>query len=229
MTQQDDPLKYIRYDPSRNNLLRIAAKSFALGLVVATCFILQFTHSKFASICLYLQLLSLFHSLEFISTYLFNNSQVDDDSFILEDREFQIITILSIIEHFATPNAIKVPLLVSRIGYFLIALGQVARTLAMYTAQESFNHYIQKSGKDTHILITKGIYKYIRHPSYFGFFIWFLGMQLMLRNVIVLFVGCVILWRFFRDRVRYEEKYLVEFFGDNYIKYRNKTRTWMFI
>lgn len=215
---------YARYDPAKNDLVKIAAKSFALGGVFTAALIGELTYT-ITPLCLYLQFLCIFHSLEFSITYLYNNSQTDDDSFILEDKEFHLITVISIIEHFVSPfDSHLQPL-----GLLLAILGQLIRTLSMRTAQESFNHYIQKSGKKTHTLVTNGVYKYIRHPSYFGFFIWFIGLELLLGNIVVLAVGAVILWRFFRDRIAYEEDYLVKFFGADYIKYRANTRTWLLI
>ncbi|KAI5956705.1 STE14 [Candida jiufengensis] len=214
-----------RYDPTRNNLLIIGFKSFSIGVVFTTSTILEIYYQKHFALFLYLQFLCIFHSLEFLSTYLFNNSQVDDDSFILEDKEFHIITFASIIEYFISPFKIKFYI----IGFPLLLLGQFIRFLSMFTAQESFNHYVQKQGKESHKLVTNGIYKYIRHPSYLGFFLWFIGIQIILGNIIMLIVGIIILWRFFKDRIKYEEEYLIKFFGDKYTNYRNSTSTWMFI
>ncbi|CAK9440244.1 uncharacterized protein LODBEIA_P43440 [Lodderomyces beijingensis] len=221
--------KYSRYDPLRNNLLKIAAKSFLLGAVTTGAVVMEFSQPQCIPVCIYIQCLCLFHSLEFVATYVFNNTQVDDDSFILEDKEFHMITALSLLEHWLTPEYLKIPTVVRLVGLLSIASGQIARTLSMYTARESFNHYVQQSGKKSHTLVTTGIYSYIRHPSYFGFFVWFIGMELLLRNVATLAIGSVILWKFFKDRIRYEEKFLINMFQDSYIKYRATTRTWMLI
>lgn len=100
----------------------------------------------------------------------------------------------------------------------------------MYTARESFNHYIQRQHHEQkHKLITNGIYSIFRHPSYFGFGIWFIGLELFLNNWIVLVFGGRVLWKFFKARIEFEESYLISFFGDEYRKYRNRTRTWMMI
>lgn len=221
----DDESPYARYDPRKNNLVKIASKSFVLGGVFTAALIGEFAYPRLIPLCSYLQFLCIFHSLEFGMTYLYNNSQTDDDSFILEDREFHMITAISIIEYLVSPFH----LLIQPMGMLLALVGQLIRTLSMGTAQESFNHYVQKSGKETHTLVTKGVYKYIRHPSYFGFFVWFIGLELLLGNILVLSVGAVILWKFFRDRIAYEEDYLIKFFGADYIKYRANTRTWLYI
>jgi protein-S-isoprenylcysteine O-methyltransferase len=63
----------------------------------------------------------------------------------------------------------------------------------------------------------------VRHPSYFGWFLWALGTQLLLNNPI-----CFVLWffaavTFFKDRVDVEEFYLLKFFREDYIEYAAKT------
>ncbi|KAI5901472.1 Protein-S-isoprenylcysteine O-methyltransferase [Candida parapsilosis] len=193
----DDDSPYARYDPAKNSLVKISSKSFLLGVVFTGALIGELTHP----------------------------SQTDDDSFILEDREFHLITVISIVEYLVSPFHLHVV----PIGLLLALSGQLVRTLSMGTAQESFNHYIQKSGKETHTLVTQGVYKYIRHPSYFGFFIWFVGLELLLGNILILVVGGIILWRFFRDRIRYEEEYLIKMFGADYQSYRANTKTWLYI
>ena len=48
----------------------------------------------------------------------------------------------------------------------MVVIGQFIRSLAMVTCGESFNHLIQTERKDNHVLVTHGIYKYLRHPRY---------------------------------------------------------------
>ncbi len=70
-------------------------------------------------------------------------------------------------------------------------------------------------------LITKGIFKYIRHPLYLGHFIFFLGITLShfhwytVVMYIVFFIG-----QYYRAKI--EEKKLSEAF-DDYAEYREKT------
>jgi len=48
------------------------------------------------------------------------------------------------------------------------------------------------------------VYKrYLRHPSYTGFFYWGIGTQLLLMNPISLIGYAVVLFRFFKERIRY--------------------------
>lgn len=60
---------------------------------------------------------------------------------------------------------------------------------------------MQYHKKDDHVLVTSGIYQRVRHPSYFGFFYWALGTQLVLGNSFSFFAYAAALWRFFSHRV----------------------------
>jgi protein-S-isoprenylcysteine O-methyltransferase len=61
---------------------------------------------------------------------------------------------------------------------------------------------VQFYKREDHVLITSGIYRYIRHPSYFGFFYWALGTQLLLENPFSFVAYALVLWKFFSHRVR---------------------------
>jgi protein-S-isoprenylcysteine O-methyltransferase len=61
--------------------------------------------------------------------------------------------------------------IMSCIGLVLVLFGQWLRSCAMMTASKPFHHYIQINKHDNHHLITQGVYAYIRHPSYMGFFL----------------------------------------------------------
>ncbi|PYH45845.1 protein-S-isoprenylcysteine carboxyl O-methyltransferase [Aspergillus saccharolyticus JOP 1030-1] len=111
------------------------------------------------------------------------------------------------------------------IGLALMILGQTVRSVAMAQAGSSFNHTVQVARRDDHRLVTTGVYRWLRHPSYFGFFWWGIGTQLVLGNVACLIGYALVLWRFFKLRVRREENYLCAFFGDEYRAYRK--RSWV--
>lgn len=85
--------------------------------------------------------------------------------------------------------------------------GQGIRTLAMAQAGTNFNHLVQSKKKQGHVLVTNGIYGWLRHPSYFGFFWWGLGTQLIMGNLVCLVGYAVVLWRFFSLRIK--SKYLL--------------------
>ena len=93
----------------------------------------------------------------------------------------------------------------------------------MAHAGPNFNHVVQAHKRPSHQLVTHGIYSWLRHPAYFGFFWWSLGTQLVLGNVACLVGFAVVLGGFFRRRVKREEELLVRFFGGEYVMYRGGT------
>lgn len=83
--------------------------------------------------------------------------------------------------------------------------------MAMLQAGKNFNHKIQTSKQRDHELVTSGVYAYVRHPSYLGFWCWGLGTQVVAGNSICLAGYAVVLWRFFSDRIERELSFLSRF------------------
>lgn len=90
------------------------------------------------------------------------------------------------------------------LGFTGIIAGQVIRTSAMVSAGTNFNHRVQVRKRVGHELVTGGIYSLLRHPSYFGFFWWGLGTQIVSGNSICLVGYAFVLWRFFKERIEGE-------------------------
>ncbi|KAG1668152.1 hypothetical protein FOA52_005144 [Chlamydomonas sp. UWO 241] len=111
-------------------------------------------------------------------------------------------------------------------GLCLVLLGEAVRKVGMLTAQASFTHMIRRERQPSHVLVTWGIYRFVRHPGYLGWAVWAVGTQVMLANPLsaVLFVAVV--WRFFSDRIPYEERHLRRMFPE-YEQYALRTPTWM--
>ena len=109
------------------------------------------------------------------------------------------------------------------LGVVMVVIGQFFRTTAMLQAGSNFNHLVQTRKREGHQLVTHGVYAVVRHPSYFGFWWWGLGTQVVLGNWICLVGYAVVLWRFFGARIAQEEGYLMQFFGEEYGAYRRRT------
>lgn len=86
----------------------------------------------------------------------------------------------------------------------MLVIGQVIRSTAMAQAGTNFNHTVQMQKNYGHELVTDGMYAWLRHPSYFGFFWWGLGTQVVLGNVVCFMGYAVVLWGFFRSRITSE-------------------------
>lgn len=111
------------------------------------------------------------------------------------------------------------------VGFLFIIVGLTIRVLAETTAKKAFTHHVAQKRVEEHKLITHGVYKYFRHPGYFGMFLFSVGSQLFLKNVISTIVFISVLWCFFNERIKMEERLLVSMFGRDYVEYRSHTPT----
>lgn len=229
---------YLPHQPK--SLAGIALRSFCLGIALAvglasTLSILLFTNSTLWRLPFFLAALSTFHFLEFWTTAAYNTPAANVGSFLLTANwpAYAIAHAAASLECLVTnalfPRRDWAPLgtgpLLLLVGLACVAGGQVVRSAAMVQAGPSFNHIVQRERGRGHVLVTTGIYATLRHPSYFGFFWWALGTQLVLGNVVCFCAYAAALWRFFSTRVRVEEELLVGFFGDEYVDYKNKVGT----
>ncbi|KFX87364.1 hypothetical protein O988_09424 [Pseudogymnoascus sp. VKM F-3808] len=245
-----------QYYPSQPiSLSGIASRAFLLGSSLSlstTLSLVLFLHgSPFWRPPFFLATLSLFHFLEFWTTARYNTKAAQVSSFLLNQNgsaytiahaaamaESLISCTLAVyppstfLPDYLTAWTLPAPpswvgTLTLTLGLILVPLGQLVRSLAMVQAGGNFNHIVQARKSSSHQLVTGGIYSVSRHPSYFGFFWWGLGTQLVLGNV-VCFVGYAgVLWVFFKRRIAGEEEYLVRFFGREYIDYRARTGVWI--
>mmetsp|Transcript_12081 Transcript_12081/g.15246 ORF Transcript_12081/g.15246 Transcript_12081/m.15246 type:complete len:208 (-) Transcript_12081:56-679(-) len=174
----------------------------------------------------YVLALTFFHLAEFFVTAVYNPSVTTADSFMVNQSEAYTLSALSSWIEFwvrflflPSTNNTKVAF----IGLLILILGQACRTLAMKTCGESFNHLIQQNKKNNHILVTEGIYKYFRHPSYVGFFYWSIATQLLLCNPICTVLYTAASWWFFSRRIPYEESTLTQHFPNDYPEYMSKS------
>jgi protein-S-isoprenylcysteine O-methyltransferase len=228
------------YPGQPKSLAGIAVRAFCLGGVFVLAAVLAgvtliYTSSPLWRIPFFMACLSTFHFLEFWTTAAYNTPAAEVHSFLLTANwpAYAIAHVSAMIECLLTnlifPNRPWAPLhsgtLFLLIGLVLAAVGQVVRSAAMIQAGTSFNHNIQYYKAETHTLVTTGIYSTLRHPSYFGFFWWAIGTQLILGNIICLGGYAFVLWNFFNRRIRVEEAWLERFFRGEYAAYRQTVGT----
>lgn len=230
--------QYQRHQPK--SLSGIAVRAFCLGAALATgvastIAILLFTNSTLWRLPFFLAALSTFHFLEFWTTAAYNTPAATVGSFLLTANwpgyaiAHATASLECLIVGVFFPGRAWAPLHAGPVLLFLglvcVVVGQYVRSVAMAEAGLSFNHIVQQKRGSGHVLVTTGIYAVFRHPSYFGFFWWALGTQLVLGNLVCFAAYAAVLWRFFSTRIRVEEQLLVKFFGDEYVDYRNKVGT----
>ncbi|QIX01318.1 hypothetical protein AMS68_006835 [Peltaster fructicola] len=221
----------------QRSLSHIAIEAFCLGITLGLSLalgVLAAYHNYIVwRLFGFLGCLAIFHLLEFWTTARFNTPVVQASSFLLftNGKAYNIAYLLALLEILLSTLAFPQygrwlsgwdPRLA---GFLLVLLGQVVRSLAMAHAGRSFNHTPQRVRKESHTLVTTGVYAYLRHPSYFGFFWWAIGTQLFVGNKFCVLGYIIVLWGFFNRRIIAEEKQLVSFFGEDYEKFRKNTST----
>ncbi|KAL7275284.1 farnesyl cysteine-carboxyl methyltransferase [Rhizina undulata] len=211
----------------------IALRAFALGGAFVFCVNIAgylWLSGGFWQLPVFVGLLAGFHFLEFWITARFNTKRAKIDAFLLTTNgaAYQIAHTAAFceaaIEYYFFPG-IKSHAALTYLGLTLIVIGQFARSYAMAHCGSNFSHTVAVRHERDHVLVQTGIYRYMRHPSYFGFFWWGLGTQILLGNPICLVGYAAVLWKFFNDRIRQEEIFLVRFFEDEYVAYKNRTGT----
>lgn len=200
----------------RKSLSGIASRAFILGIVlsaslISTALILVLTTSALWRIPIFLATLSLFHFLEFWTTARYNTPEARVSSYLLSSNgsAYNIAHTAAIFECLLVnmffpgrhwlPSYLNFGFIIA--GAVMIFVGQAIRSGAMVQAGTNFNHVVQHRKTDQHELVTTGLYRYFRHPSYFGFYCWGLGTQLVLSNSICFLAYAIILWKFFSSRI----------------------------
>lgn len=239
----------------KRSLAGIALRAFFLGnaAIVGFFFAAQLAYydSHLWRPFLFLGTLSVFHFLEFYTTAAYNTPSAKIASFLLTNgNQYRIAHTMAFFETCITSyflpgwqSKIHSPVAILA-GIIMVLVGQMVRSIAMAQAGTNFNHTVQSKKNEGHELVTHGLYAFFRHPSYFGFFWWGIGTQVMIGNTVCTLGYAGVLWYFFKTRINRmfrcsvklcnimltyadEEKHLIAFFGEDYETYRANTRVWI--
>jgi protein-S-isoprenylcysteine O-methyltransferase Ste14 len=113
-------------------------------------------------------------------------------------------------------------LLVSLVGIVLLLLGTALRWAAIFTLKRYFT--VNVTILENHQIVKKGLYKHLRHPSYSGLLLRYLGLGLSYANWLSLALVFLPLLLSVLYRIRVEESALVQTFGDEYEEYSKETK-----
>jgi protein-S-isoprenylcysteine O-methyltransferase Ste14 len=108
------------------------------------------------------------------------------------------------------------------IGLNLFVLGLIVRWAAIIYLGRFFT--VNLAIAEDHQLITTGPYRFVRHPSYTGTFLIFLGYGLCMLNIFSLAVVFLPVATAFLWRMHVEETALCDAFGESYLAYAARTR-----
>ena len=141
-----------------------------------------------------------------------------------------IIVLIILVTHFVFPKhslhfltiSSNAPLILQIIGVLLTILGLIIAIVARRTLADNWSSDVEL--KKDHKLITKGIYKYVRHPIYTGITFMGLGAIIVDQSIIVtiFFIGMV---AFLIFKMKKEETLLLKHFPKEYPAYMKKTKT----
>ena len=106
-------------------------------------------------------------------------------------------------------------------GFALLVVGSIVRLWPVFVLGRRFSGLV--AIQTDHRLVTTGIYRYVRNPSYLGLLVASLGWALVFRSVVGMLIACLLLVPLVA-RMRAEERLLAEHFGPEYERYR--ARTW---
>lgn len=110
------------------------------------------------------------------------------------------------------------------VGLILLVAGAILRVGPMFLLGDRFTWPL--AAQREHPLLTSGLYRMIRHPSYAGALVGAVGWVLLFRSGAGLFL-VALLFPFFLPVIDAEEALLQAEFGEAYAAYRR--RTWRLI
>lgn len=112
-------------------------------------------------------------------------------------------------------------LMIAYLGLLLIVSGMIFRFISIYTLGKLFT--VDVTIRDNHKLIKDGIYRLIRHPSYSGSLLSFIGFGISLNNWFSLIIISIPVTVAMLNRIKIEERLLLDQFGAEYADYMKKT------
>jgi protein-S-isoprenylcysteine O-methyltransferase len=108
------------------------------------------------------------------------------------------------------------------LGIFLMFLGVLVRQWAIAVLGRFFSLTVRVA--EDHRVVVKGPYRLVRHPSYAGVLITFIGLALAVQSWGALLVLLGVFSLSFGYRMRVEEKALLSELGEDYANYMKRTK-----
>ena len=111
--------------------------------------------------------------------------------------------------------------LLNILGLALIIFGYIILFVSAGTLRRYYSSSLVI--REDHQLITHGIYRFCRHPIYLGVIMVATGLSLFAASLVGLLIMSALI-PVFLNRIRLEERILIEEFGDDYRTYSETTR-----
>lgn len=108
------------------------------------------------------------------------------------------------------------------IGISLMLLGVLVRQYAIASLGRFFSLTVQIA--EDHKVVEKGPYRLVRHPSYTGVLITFIGLGLAVQSLGALLLLLIVFGTSFGYRIHVEERTLTSELGQDYVSYMKRTK-----
>ena len=105
-------------------------------------------------------------------------------------------------------------------GLIITAIGGFLRVATVFELGHRFSIFVAL--QPDHRLKTDGFYRFVRHPSYLGALLAMAGWALVFRSIIGLLLTAAMCVPIIA-RIRAEEEFLLQEFGDQYSAYQQRT------
>ena len=112
-------------------------------------------------------------------------------------------------------------LIVPYYGLILIVVGMIIRFISIWSLGKFFT--VDVTIRENHTIKKDGIYRIIRHPSYSGSILSFIGFGITLNNWMSLIIITVLITYAMLNRIKIEESALIDQFGEDYLIYMKNT------
>ena len=104
----------------------------------------------------------------------------------------------------------------------IFCIGLLIRIYSILTLKQYFTYSV--ATVENHKIIETGLYKFIRHPSYLGQLIIFLGISISISNWLSIPLMMTPILIGYLYRISIEEKFLGEQIGEDYLLYQERTK-----
>lgn len=129
-----------------------------------------------------------------------------------------LIVIVTVTEYFIYKR--KINFIVTTLGFVIYLVGLVGRSIPVKILGKYWSPHIEI--RKTQRLIKEGLYKYMRHPYYFFFLFEITGFPLIPNSYYSFLLALLLYFPLVLIRIHYEEKALIEKFGQEYLDYKKE-------
>lgn len=164
-----------------------------------------------------------------IAANVLKNATAEEVKFVQDDRTiviFRILMPLSVILALAISSIDPWKMETENVGMdwiagILFVFGLALRWIAIGSLKRAFT--VKVSILKDHKLKTDGVYRWVRHPSYTGMYVYGLGYGLALHSPLSVVLVLLAVWISTHTRIPVEEAVLESHFGEEYRNYKAKT------